>query len=211
MAEELNQSGRGVAEGGSDGTPGATADGAAERQPADSGQQQQQKINLDDLPEFRRVKSSYDQMIAQARRDAEEARRQADEIRMAQMDEQEKLAFQLEREREARERLQQQMHQMHMGTVRQRRIQEIHQETGVPLDALPTDAPNDEEIFKAAIRWLTTNGTAAAPSPGERAANDVDLGSGEARSASKDRDRKLQEALDSRDSMAYLRLILGQE
>ena len=173
-----------------DAPEGQATTGNENSEQAQAGQAQQpaqpQKVNLDELPEFRQWKSNADRRIAQQEQQYKQQmqRQRAEyEARLAErMRPEERQKFDTERLQRERDEALQQLNQYQQERAYYDGIAYITQETGVPMENLDlTGTP--EQAWASAARWLRNNNQQQAQSrqvqeEQDRRANSVDLGSG---------------------------------
>jgi len=184
--------------------------------------QPQKRVNLDDLPEGRALKSTYDQKIAAAERRAEQERlarlaaeRHADEARMATMNEKEQLQYQLQK---AQQYIQEQerMRQQELNELRRERdIDRLAAESGAPRDQL-AKADSYDEAVQVALRYARKAAADAVDREMDEAIatsgrNSVDLGSGRPPPEVDAWEERRLAILKERDPHAYTMHILGMD
>jgi len=118
-------------------TPDAPTEGQAGV--GEGGAARQPEFDLDALPQFREWKSTMDRQIAAIRQETAAERRQREEyqaelnrIRLAGMDEPERIAWQRDELAKQNQTLQEELKQTRVQMLRQRDFEEISARTGVP-------------------------------------------------------------------------------
>lgn len=210
---EVNRSGNAQSDG--------QANGKESRQPDDQG------VDLDSDPRFRKWKSLMDRQIAEERqaRSGMEQRlnqlqRERDEERMRGMDE-------LEREKFIRTKLESEMQSLrenqqlaYKALLRQQELAKIVAETGIPLEEIQ-DSESADAAWVAGIRYLKERGRSTATAEQAqsaahqerreeerpRRANPVDLGSGERVSDKASWDKRYQQLRESGNSVALIEFL----
>ena len=222
MADErelMEQEVDGVDAGDSDESAQPTADETSQRQPNGTdrrvieSEKTHQKINLDEYPEFREWKSKYDQRLTQMeqtyQRQLYEQQQQLRNSQLAEMDDYERLQYELQEERQAKALAYQRLQEVEVVTAKQRALSEVSQTMNVPLQALE-QAQDINEAWRMAAQYQRQSeqrraqeqATAAAAKAAARqdkvARNTVDTGSG-APPPSSDWDRQYQQFHQKKD------------
>ena len=212
-AEEFGTQGQGAETGASqEVSPSATP----ESQPG----QPTQRVNLDELPEGRALKSSYDMKIAALERRTEQERtarlaaeRRADETAMAGMNETDQLRYQLEK---ATNYIQEQdiARKQELDQLRRERdIDRLASESGAPRDAIAAAETYDDAVA-AALKFAKQAVAKAAEREeyedlSASGRNSVDLGSGRPPPAVDEWEARRLEILKQNDPHAYTMHIMG--
>lgn len=197
---------------------GQSTSGQESRQP-DRRQGEEKPLNLDDIPEFRKFRSNADKRIAQERaaREASERRiadmeRALEQMRTADMDDVQKLQYELEKERRRAMEAQQAFIDLQRYSEWQNDMRDIANEVGVPQDVLQ-DAWEEGEIksahdaWKVANRWVKQSQakqSKSASSDRNRKVEDdpsdvVDLGESRTPNEREKLQRKYEQAVESGD------------
>lgn len=209
MSEELERSGLGVGEGDQEtGQPAEpTADASEARQPEQPqpSKEEQRRINLDDMPEFRQWKSRQDKQLAELRQRAEAAERAAKE----RMTHEERIRYEQEQAQQELETLRQQLQEQQQLNEWIMFVEDIRSETGAPLEAL--DQSSVPNLIRSAYAWQVQNEREkiAAQARNERqTANAVDTGSGSSPDNPQSRwQREYDEARKNGDTLGMLRIV----
>ena len=216
-AEEFGTQGQGAETGASQEVrPSATP----ESQPG----QPTRRVNLDDLPEGRALKSTYDQKIAALERRTEQERlarlaaeRRADEVAMAGMNETEQLRYQLEK---ATNYIQEQdiARKQELDQLRKERdIDRLAAESGAPRDAIAAAETYDDAVA-AALKFAKQAAQQAAARAAEQeeyeevtssGRNSVDLGSGRPPPPVDEWEARRLQIMKDKDPHAYTMHIMG--
>jgi prolyl-tRNA editing enzyme YbaK/EbsC (Cys-tRNA(Pro) deacylase) len=147
MSEELENQ-VAVEDGDSQESTESTGQQSGDRQP------QGQRINLDDLPEFRKWKSQMDQRLSQTERRIQEEQQRAAELenrmhteRMAQMDESERLAYENQLLKKSLADQQKQQQQNFLAWQKEQDITDVATTLGVDKEALIEALPPNADSF----------------------------------------------------------------
>lgn len=184
----------------------------------DSDGQPRKKVNLDEFPEFRQVKSKYDQQVAKATQEtvkerqariALEQRVQQMEARMEQaqtanMPEGERAKYEYQKLMRQYQGLQQQMQAQQVESARMATLQEIANETGAPMAELEK-AENPDDAWRIGARFARNGGGDPENSREER--NRVDVGTGRTRSKGSDLQAQYNAAMKSFDTGKALEIM----
>lgn len=126
-----------------------------------SRQPQQQKVNLDELPEFRQWKSQTDSRVSRAEYEAQQARQQAanlknqyDQILMQNMTVEQQLQYQNQQLLQQLQDVDQQRRQDAIAAQWRLDMQDISNQTGYPVEELLQQGLNSYESWKVANKWV---------------------------------------------------------
>jgi hypothetical protein len=204
---ELQEQGVGVETGVEESTAPSTAEPVA--QPT-----AQPRVNLDELPEFRRFRSEYDRKLSETERryQAMLAQREAElrNSRVAGMDDYQRLEYELDETRQREQMAYQQLEEVRVEQAKMRVLREVSQEMGVPVEAIAEAADVADAWRLAAIKQReiqqqqakerqTQETQRVAERAGKIANNRVDLGSGAPATALSDWDMKFKNARTAKD------------
>jgi len=196
MSEEF----KGKDAGGGDDAP--TADEPTQGQPAE-------KVNLDDIPEFRQWKSQTDKRLAEYEKAKREAEARAEQQALAGMDQYERAQYEAEKNARRAKELEDQLMQVQADQYRQQRLGDISKQYGVPVDQLDDTSP--EAALQSALDYLSSgkgrrrSGGTAAPAPR------VDVGGGSPKGQAERLKERYRDAKKQFDSTAMLRIATEAE
>jgi translation initiation factor IF-2 len=175
-------------------------------------------VNLHNLPEFRSVQSSYEKQIA-------ELRRQANEAKMAGMDDFERVQFENQQLREQLASLDAERHALAEEQARIQQLREIAQESGAPVSILE-QAASPAEAWRMALQYTKQQAMQAPPPvpvvvPQAQNGNSwsqpqaapstpafvPDLGGGTANTSTNRLQQELADAIKAGDAVAYTRAV----
>lgn len=170
-------------------------------------------VDLDEIPSFRKYKSTMDKKLrmgeetaAQERRQREQLQRQYEQDRMNSLDSGQKAVYRAElAERRAAE-LAERIELQEAADRRGRVLAEMAEEAGIPVDAI-ADAEDPVDALRRAVKYLKASGRqpeSTASTERERAANRVDIGRGAPLSAAGDYQRQYDSALKEHDTWKML-------
>ena len=193
----------------------ATAGQPPKRQP-------KPKVNLDDIEEFRQVKSTYDRMVTEANQRAQYAQQQylqtqqrLEQLETKDLDDFETLKYKLDKSYRDQQALKQQYDYLQAEVIRDRTVNQIAQKLGVPVEVL--DLTDPTSAYRSAAEYLATQGSQRQapqqdededdePSPGRLPENRVALGGGEPRSSAVRYKARMQKAIKENNPLELLRL-----
>lgn len=183
------------------------------------------KVNLDELPEFRKFKSEMDRRAAETeRRYQQMLAQQQKELRQRQvdgLDDYGRLEFELNEERQAKAYALQQLEEIRVEQAKMRVLREVSLEMGVPVEAI-ADAADVAEAWRLAaikqrelqqqreVERQAQETQRVAERAGKIANNRVDLGSG-APVPTNDWERTYLAAKGRKDSRSLFKLALGEQ
>lgn len=215
---ELEQDGGAVEDGAPEGAPETTGSTDQDRQPQED--KRSTPVNLDDLPEFRKWKSSTDRNMAEVNRrlqQAEQARQAAEQrwqqAQMQGMNEAEQLAFQNQILQQQLQEINQIRQYEYFEYQRTQDLMKIANKLGVPLDELQENLPQGADSFVAwevatdlANKRQTSRTKDARRNDPVRqeARSNVDLGQGKPSVAMNEYQRMKQRALEEYDASALI-------
>jgi predicted ribosome quality control (RQC) complex YloA/Tae2 family protein len=108
--------------------------------PVDAKPTAQPRVNLDELPEFRRFRSEYDRKLAEQERRYQQqlAQREAElrNSRLAEMDDYQRLEYELNEERQRAAAAYQRLQEVEVEQAKMRVLREVSAEMGVPVEAI---------------------------------------------------------------------------
>ena len=173
------------------------------------------KVNLYELDDFKRYQATVTKQINDARQQAVNAQRAADDLRMAGMDDVQRIQFQYQRdvgERDAYiKALQEEKQLTEMQLQKQRDLAELSREADVPIEEL-MEAETYDDAVKRALRYNRTKATAKAQTREEKLArNSVDVGGGNLSTPTTRAQTEAKEHLRSGNTKDYLKLLLSGE
>jgi len=183
------------------------------------------KVNLDELPEFRRFKSEVDRRAAETeRRYQQMLAQQQSELRnrqLSEMDDYQRLEYELNETRQREQSANQRLQEIEVEQAKMRVLREVSQEMGVPVEAIADAADVADAWRLAAIkqRELQQQREAerqaqetqrVAERAGKIANNRVDLGSGTP-VPTNDWERTYLAAKGRKDSRSLFKLALGEQ
>lgn len=215
--KELQEQEIGVGEGVSEEreTAEPTAEQPEQRQP------EQSNDDLDNDPRFRKWKSEMDRQLARERKEREEQDRryqqmlaqQRKELRdkqLSEMDDYERVKFELEEERQEKAYAYQRLQQVEAEAAKRQALNEVSQTMGVPMDALMEAEDLNDAWRRAAYYRQHQEQQRAAEAAKEaqakaqaraekRERNTVDTGQGAPNTAANEWDKRFREARTAQD------------
>lgn len=198
----------------------ASQEASTAADPGTEDRQSKPKINLDELPEGRALKSAYDKQIAALRHETEmertkrlRAERAADEAKMEGMGQEEKLTFQLEKAYETIREMDRMRQEQLAEKQREADIDRLAYESGAPRDELQAAETYDEAVA-IALRHAKTQAEKAITRELEEdeeksLRNYVDVGSGKPPPPADDWETRRQELIAAGDSRGLVAHIMG--
>lgn len=203
--------------------PDLTADDGQGRQPEKS------KVNLDEFEEFRKFKAETDKRLtkerqererlaAQYQQQLEQERRALREKQLAEMDDYQRTQFERDEARQEAAYWREQAARVETQTARERELNSIAQRFGVPREAIE-EATSKAEALEMAWDYKQQQEQAQAKvkeresdeqrqrREQKRVANAVDTGGSSRPPVTENISAKLDEAFNSGDVRAYMRLL----
>jgi signal transduction histidine kinase len=183
------------------------------------------KVNLDELPEFRRFRSEYDRKLAETeRRYQQQLAQQQNELRnrqLSEMDDYQRLEYELNETRQREQLAYQRLQEVEVEQAKMRVLREVSSEMGVPVEAI-ADAADVADAWRLAaikqrelqqqreVERQAQETQRVAERAGKIANNRVDLGSG-APVPTNDWERTYLAAKGRKDSRSLFKLALGEQ
>ena len=220
MADERELQEKGVGVGTGDSTESAPSTAEPVVQPTAPS-----KVNLDELPEFRRFRSEYDRKLAETeRRYQQQLAQQQNELRnrqLSEMDDYQRLEYELNETRQREQTAYQRLQEIEVEQAKMRVLREVSAEMGVPVEAIADAADVADAWRLAAIKQRelqqqrekerqTQETQRVAERAGKIANNRVDLGSGTP-VPTNDWERTYLAAKGRKDSRSLFKLALGEQ
>lgn len=216
MAEELTSSQTASASP----APGQTqtSENAAPQSQPQQAQQQQTptetpkpaKVNLQDLPEFRQFQAQQNRTITALQQELARIRQEAEQAKMAEMDDTEKLQYQIQQKDAVLRQMQEEMENQRLMAQRYADLQKLAQWSGASIETLDVAETYDDAV-RLAMEFMRENNSKAVAARQERTeANRVDLGGGTPSTPESRRQTQMNEYLKSGNTKEYIKSLLSE-
>ncbi len=175
--------------------------GSAVKQTSEQGKPA--KVNLNDLPEFRTLKSQWDQREAQYQRQVSQLSEAQEAAKLAGMNEGQRNAYLVDKYKNAAELAMQEAQNLLMEQQRKQDIADLNAEFGVPVDVLE-NAANYAAAKKLAEGWKAQVRAAAREFEEKVQRNAPETGGGGNAKSTSQKDVRVQQAVEAKDPLAIL-------